>query len=186
MKPNEKAIKQRMMQIIENEALDISMETLEKLIQSSGGSDLRQIINILQMWKNQHSNFGKEFLQGISKDERVMTNNFEAANKLLNGGIEPLDIKYPTFRQKLDLFFIDFDFIPLLVQESYLNSMGDRDSLEDLETMAEASDMISFSDQLNVQIRQDQNWALLPNFGTFSSVAPCMLIKGKCYFPPFP
>ena len=82
-----------------------------------------------------------------------MVNNHEAANKLLNDGIEPLNNKYPTFRQKLDLFFIDFDFIPLLVQESYLNSFGDRDSMEDLETMAEASDMISFSDQLNVQIR---------------------------------
>ena len=82
-----------------------------------------------------------------------MVNNHEAANKLLNDGIEPLNKKYPTFRQKLDLFFIDFDFIPLLVQESYLNSFGDRDSLQDIEIMAEASDMISFSDQLNVQIR---------------------------------
>jgi hypothetical protein len=81
------------------------------------------------MWKNQHSDFGKNFLAGISKDESVMMNNFESANKLLNNGEVPLNIKYPTFRQKLDLFFIDYDFIPLLVQESYLNSMGDRDSM---------------------------------------------------------
>ena len=100
------------------------------------------------MWKNQHSNF--EFLNGISKDERVMMNNFEAANRLLNNGEQPLDKKYPTFRQKLDLFFIDYDFIPLLVQESYLNSFGDRSSLDDLELMAESSDMISLSDQMNL------------------------------------
>ena len=40
---------------------------------------------------------------------------------------------YPTYRSKLDLFFIDHDFVPLLVQESYLTSFGtDRDSMEDL------------------------------------------------------
>ena len=79
-----------------------------------------------------------------------MMNNFEAANRLLNNGEQPLDKKYPTFRQKLDLFFIDYDFIPLLVQESYLNSFGDRSSLDDLELMAESSHMISLSDQMNL------------------------------------
>jgi hypothetical protein len=70
------------------------------------------------MWKNQ----GGQHLGSISKDENVMINNFEAANKLLNHGENSLNKKYPTFRQKLDLFFIDHEFIPLLVQESYLNS----------------------------------------------------------------
>ena len=50
------------------------------------------------MWKNQHSDFGKNFLAGISKDEGVMINNFDAANKLLNNGEVPLNNKYPTFR----------------------------------------------------------------------------------------
>jgi replication factor C subunit 1 len=118
MKPTEKAIKQRMSAIIENEGLKISEESLDKLIMSTGGSDLRQIINILQMWKNQ----GGDHLNSVSKDESVMINNFEAANKLLNHGTISLNRKYPTFRQKMDLFFIDYDFIPLLVQESYLNS----------------------------------------------------------------
>lgn len=87
---------------------------LDRLIDSSGGGDIRQIINILQMWKNNSVNFS-------SKDESVMINNFDAAHRLLNCGEKPL-VKYPTFRQKLDLFFIDYDFIPLLVQECYLNS----------------------------------------------------------------
>ena len=51
-----------------------------------------------------------------------MINNFDAAHRLLNCGEKPLDAVYPTFRQKLDLFFIDYEFIPLLVQEAYLNS----------------------------------------------------------------
>lgn len=79
-----------------------------------------------------------------------MINNFDAAHKLLNCGEKPLDSLYPSFRQKLDLFFIDYDFIPLLVQECYLNAFRDRKSLEDIEAMAEAADMISLGDTLNI------------------------------------
>jgi hypothetical protein len=70
------------------------------------------------MWKNK----GGDNPNNIAKDEAVMINNFDAANKLLNHGEVSLNKRYPTFRQKMDLFFIDYEFIPLLVQESYLNS----------------------------------------------------------------
>jgi hypothetical protein len=57
-----------------------------------------------------------------------MINNFEAARKMLNWGDpnEKFEEVYPLFRQRLDLFFIDYELIPLLVQESYLNTMGNR------------------------------------------------------------
>ena len=89
-------------------------------------------------------------MQSISKDESVMINNFDAAKKLLNNGEKPLQDLYPSFRKKLDLFFIDHEFVPLLVQESYLNSFEDRNSVDDLERMAEAADMISLGDQANI------------------------------------
>ena len=127
------------------ENLKIPKETLKNLVESSG-QDLRQIINILQMWKNQNANFGSDFMKSITKDESVMINNFDAAQKLLNHGEKPLDAQYKTFRQKVDLFFIDHEMIPLLVQESYLGAMGDKKDLPDLERMAEAADMISLGD----------------------------------------
>lgn len=103
------------------------------------------------MWKNQKAKLGdSDFLESITKDEKVMINNFDAAKRLMNHGEVSLNIKYPTFRQKLDLFFIDHDSIPLLVQESYLNSMHDCDSMHDLERMATAADMISIGDQINI------------------------------------
>jgi len=49
----------------------------------------------------------------MMKDESVMINNFEAANRLLNWDIQ--STKYPNFRDKTNLFFIDFDMVPLLV-----------------------------------------------------------------------
>jgi hypothetical protein len=94
----------------------------------------------------------------------------------LNCGEISLDKKYPFFRQKLDLFFIDHEFVPLLIQEGYLGSFKERKSDRDLEIMAEAADMISIGDCINVQIRKNMNWALLPNYGTMSSVGPCLLV----------
>lgn len=109
--------------------MHIDNDTINKIIESSG-MDLRQIINILQMWKNKELSNG--VLSQIVKDEKVMINNFDAAHRMLNHGAKNLNINYPTFRQKMDLFFIDYDLIPLLVQESYLTSMGDRKNLEDI------------------------------------------------------
>ena len=62
----------------------------------------------------------------MKKDEKVMINNFDAAHRLLNAGEGNLNGKYPSFRDKLDLFFVDYDWVPLLVQEGYLNSMQNR------------------------------------------------------------
>jgi len=44
-----------------------------------------------------------------------MLNNWDAAYRLLNHGAESLNKKYPSFRQKLDLFFVDYDWVPLLI-----------------------------------------------------------------------
>ena len=49
-----------------------------------------------------------------------MINNFDAAHRFLNAGEGNLSGKYPSFRAKLDLFFVDYDWVPLLVQEGYL------------------------------------------------------------------
>ena len=116
-----------------------------------------------------------------------MMNNFDAAHKLLNIGQPMVREMYPTYRSKLDLFFIDHDFVPLLVQESYLTSFGtDRDSMEDLQKMADAAELISVGDLINTQIRKEQNWSLLPDYGSMSSVAPCLCTEGRVTFPAFP
>jgi replication factor C subunit 1 len=115
-----------------------------------------------------------------------MIGNFDAGHRLLDHGKNDLNERYPTFRQKLDLFFIDYDLIPLLIQESYLNSMGDRKTLADLEAMGDASDFISLGDSVSRQVRQNQDWSLLPNLGLCSSLAPALIIKGSSFYPRFP
>lgn len=67
------------------------------------------------MWNNQAATGNNSLLTTVAKDGKVMINNFEAASQLLNHGAIPLSIKNPTFRDKLDLFFVDHEFIPLLI-----------------------------------------------------------------------
>ncbi len=82
-----------------------------------------------------------------------MITNFDAAHRLLDHGKKNLNNLYPEFRQKMDLFFIDYDLIPLLIQENYLTSMSDRRSMADVEAMATAAEFISLGDSCNVQLR---------------------------------
>lgn len=177
------------MKVAKNENIGIDKETCANLIESSG-QDIRQVINILQMWTQQAATASqadsKKFLAATRKDEKVMINNFEAAYRLLNNGAVPLESKYPRFQQKLDLFFIDHDWVPLLVQESYLNSMGQRQELEDIEAMAQAAEFISLGDSINRQIRTNMQWGLLPQLGTCGAVAPVLLVKGTSRYPRFP
>jgi replication factor C subunit 1 len=146
-RPSKEAIIRRIKMVCEDQKLDVDETTLERVIEASG-HDIRQIINILQMWKNTQLG-NKGFLKNISKDESVMINNFDAAHRLLDHGKTSLDIRYPTFRQKIDLFFIDYDMIPLLIQENYLTAMGDRKSLDDIEKLADAADYISMGDAVS-------------------------------------
>jgi len=86
------------------------------------------VINVLQLFSQQKkANIGDP-TKFAKKDESVMINNFEAAYRMLNHGRKSLNEKYPTFKDKLDLFFIDYDWIPLLVQEGYLGAMEKRNT----------------------------------------------------------
>ena len=61
----------------------------------------------------------------------------------------------------MDLFFIDYDMIPLLIQENYLSARGERNSIKDIEAMADAAEYMSLGDSVNVQVRKNQDWSLL-------------------------
>jgi replication factor C subunit 1 len=49
----------------------------------------------------------------------VFLNNFDAAGKLLRFS----DIRNLSYKERMDLFFIDYEMIPLVVNENYLDAM---------------------------------------------------------------
>ena len=169
--------------ICSDQGLKVDKRTIDQIVDSSG-NDIRQIINIMQMWKNQ--DMDKGILKKITKDECVMMTNFDAAQRLLDHGKKNLNINYPNFRDKMDLFFIDYDFIPLLIQENYLHSMGDRSNMDDINKMAEAAEFMSLGDSVNVQLHTNQDWSLLQSLGLTSTIAPALIIQGSTFYPKFP
>jgi len=115
-----------------------------------------------------------------------MINTFEAAYRLLNHGETSLETKQPSFRDKLDLFFVDYELVPMIVHENYLSSMQSRSTDSDIENMATAAEFISEGDVLHQQLRTEMDWALLANIGICSSVAPCLLLSGTSEYPGYP
>lgn len=99
-RPQGDQITKLVMKVAKTENIDIDADTCNNLIESSG-NDIRQVINILQMWTQQAASASgtdaKKFLTATAKDEKVMINNFEAAYRLLNNGQVPLERKYPRF-----------------------------------------------------------------------------------------
>ena len=113
-KPSKDLILNRVMRITQREKIEIEHEALEYIILGSG-QDLRLVINMLQMWNNSRlpltiRDIPQKF-NYIKKDQACMINGLEAAGRILNSQqFKPLGK-----REKLNLFFIDFDLIPLLI-----------------------------------------------------------------------
>ncbi|CDW82868.1 replication factor c subunit 1 [Stylonychia lemnae] len=91
-----------------------------------------------------------------------------------------------SFRDKINLFFIDPEMMPMFVQENYLSCFGQSTKYEDLTRLAQSSDFISLGDSINNQIRSHQDWSLLPNLGIMSSIAIGVLNQGYVPYCKFP
>ena len=161
--------------------------SLQCLVEEMNG-DIRQILGFLQIWQKKSNNtfiyatFSKE-AHKYSKDKAVTVSNFDAATVLLNR--EQRSGK--TYRDLLGYFFIDYDLVPLLVQENYLNAARkDVPDLDGIRRLARAADSIARSDKTNLLVRKDQNWKLLDAVGFNACILPTKLISEFCPFAKFP
>ena len=143
----------------------------------------------MELWTRQNKSIkfkdltgGNQKLQG--KDEVVMLKNFDAAKELLNSKSHN-----KSYRELLDLYFIDYDLIPLLIQENYLStfpSQNFKSSFEELENVSLAADLISESDVIDKKIRTQMDWRLLADRGLIGCCTICKINKGFVPFPKFP
>jgi len=103
----------------------------------------------------------------------IMIDSVKAATTFLH---------YPDFSKlkfwdKVDLFFIDYSMIPLLVHDNYLSSFeksihGKEASNDDVNRLAQAAGYFSFADTISNQIMGNQNWNLLPELALTHAIAP--------------
>lgn len=88
-RPSLQSVQQLVIKVAKREGIDLDVMQAERLVESSG-NDIRQVINILQMWSQQAAMGNSHFLSSVAKDESVMINNFDAAHRLLNHGAKNL------------------------------------------------------------------------------------------------
>lgn len=184
-RPNKTQIAKRLLQITAKEGLQIEPTGLEHLVECAG-NDIRQVLTMLEMWARYSSTLSYADAKGseklFRKDANVMLNNFDAAGLLLRKE----EMTKRNTKERMDLFMIDFDLIPLLVYENYLTAMGTIVETKTLEKLVEATEAISFGDAINKQIRSQSEWGLLQAYGMASSIEPGLKSGFGVPFPKFP
>ena len=115
-----------------------------------------------------------------------MINHFDGVTKLLCRK----DFNKMNFRERINMFFLDYDLVPLLIQENYLTCYSAKDpeakSLNTLKKIAKSADHISLGDTINKKIRMQNSWNLLQDNGIHSSVAVGNYSANFLGFPKFP
>ena len=182
-KPNKLQVTARMMEILTREGVEADANSVEQVVETSG-CDVRQSLILLEMWARKNRvvtpAMAKSGLRMMSKDPLSMVGHFEAAARLLNRK----DLRNLRHREKVDLFFIDFDLIPLIIHENYLSAMTNE--ANQLKRMSLAADSISLGDVMIKFIRGEKEWSLLPQYAQVAAIEPGVRSGNGIPFPRFP
>jgi len=186
-RPTKSTVAQRCAMIARKEGLDVEENALEELAESCG-SDMRQVLNQLQILAKspKYQKVGVKYMDmksAITKDPASMIGPFDACRKLLSSS----EGARLSFRDRMDLYFVDHSLMGLLVHENYLNSVSKKPVDADLlNRCAYSADLMSVGDMMNAQINKHQQWSLLPQMGLNGCVYPAHVTNGFVGFPSFP
>jgi replication factor C subunit 1 len=177
-KPTAQQIAKRMLHICAAEGLAMNQSTMEALVQSSHGGDIRLILGQLQMvrLRARSLSYDQARAGGAATAKDTEMSPFEAARRLLDSEACSLSLS-----DQMDLVFQDADLVPLLVQENYVNHrprVAQTDALR-LAVLAKAADCISVGDVANRSVRQYQNWGLMPFAAAVGTVFPAAYARGS-------
>jgi len=165
-KPETSAVSKRIKNILEGEGKKINLMALEATVEACG-QDVRQIINQMQF-------FGTHaFGGGTEKDTQAMLTPFDAAQRLLYGKDKSSGKALET-NKKMDMFFIDADLMPLMVQENYSKTCEngtkpDQTEDEQLSTCAYAAELIASADEMS------GNWEVMSSSAVIGTIYPAFL-----------
>ena len=185
-RPVKTVMARRAVRIAQEEGLQVEMNAAEAIAESCG-NDVRQVLNVLQMWASKGGSSGdsaltykglKEREGAINKDEILRVSLFDAAKTILEGrrNLSSADSRaeISSIMKRSDAFFVDYSLVGLLVQQNYPKVMigqhgqikreGDQKAEEDfLKRMHDAAMAMSDYAMVENEVRSgDQNWGLLP------------------------
>ena len=165
-RPVKSTIATALLKVAKAEKIEMTKLDLEGLCEKNG-NDIRSILNNLEF-------YGADTVESKNdKDSNLRLDLFSATQKLIGNKKASLD-------EAANLVFVDYNMIPLMVQEAYLGAS--RNSLEDAVCAAE---FISAGDVINRRIHRTQDWSLLPHF-VQSVVSAAKTVSGPAPFQIFP
>lgn len=186
-KPTKKQILKVFDRILFDEGLEIDSFTLDKIIEISC-RDVRQCINSLEMYCTRFRNssaldadylyFSYILLYFIrvttmTKDLDTMLSPYEFTCRLLSKK-SALEIKV----RETTIFSIDYDLIPMMVYENYLDAAGNNPEW-DIENIADAINSISISDNISKHMSNLNDWMSLPEYWISACYIPANILNGK-------
>ncbi|CAF3829037.1 unnamed protein product [Adineta steineri] len=180
-RPTVQQIRGAMMTVLHRENIhQIKQETLDEIIKSCN-QDVRQTLHSLNLWAIE----GETNPNAAKMINKAVNNNpFELCRVSFSD-----DLRQKSLSDKLDIFFYDYQLMPLLIQENYLqcaptlsNSDNHKQKVTDLEQLsllAKAAESMCIGDVCSQMIySRNDSWSLLPYQGIFSTVAPCSYVRG--------
>lgn len=182
-RPDATAIRSRIMSIAHREGLKISAQVVDQLVESTR-SDIRQIINILATFSvtNKTMDFDASKAVGKSWEKHTILKPFDIVARFLSGSTFAPSSKI-SLNDKIELYFHDHDFAPLMVQENYLNVLPSKASSTPgghLELAARAAESIAQADLVDRMIHSsEQHWSLMPLHAVLSCVRPSYFVSGQ-------
>jgi replication factor C subunit 1 len=192
-RPTKNVLANRAIRIAEKEHLMVERNAAEAIAESCG-NDVRQVLNLLQMWAQKKGKDGKEVHltykglkereRSVNKDEILRVSLFDAAKSIMEGrvGLQTADSKanLNSFLKRNDAFFVDYGMTGMLVQQNYPKILQSQylaikknedpyAEQELLERFHKATESMSDYNIIENQIRGgDSNWSLLPTAGMFT------------------
>ncbi len=157
VKPSKQEVVDRCRKILRSENMTNVPDTVVNQIVEGADCDIRQSINQLEGdsfdWKATIVSFDK-------KDKSNMLTPFDATRLIMAPQANM------SINDRLDMFFVDYDLIPLLIQQNYLKCFAPGE----IRHAVKSASLISQADCISRAIRSEQNWSLLPEFGLIGSV----------------
>lgn len=187
-RPTVDQVRSRVMTIAFREGLKLPPTVVNALIEGSH-SDIRQVVNMISTAKldQEAMDFDKGKTMSKNWEKHVILKPWDITQKILGGGMFASSSK-ATLNEKIELYFNDHEFSPLMLQENYLGTnpilsgpySGKEKNLKNLELVSQAADSISDGDLVDRMIHgSQQQWSLMPAHAVFSFVRPASFVSGS-------
>mmetsp|Transcript_2130 Transcript_2130/g.3149 ORF Transcript_2130/g.3149 Transcript_2130/m.3149 type:complete len:992 (+) Transcript_2130:99-3074(+) len=183
-RPTKSVIARRAIRIGEQEGMKIEQNAAEAISESCG-NDIRQVLNVLQMWSNRKEGNKsitykdlKERESTINKDEILRVSMFDATRIIIEGrrGLASADAKRSkdSLYRRSDAFFVDYSLVGLNVHQNYPKVMARE--YQEVARVKDEARMDAFVERMHDATLAmsdfaigeealrggDQNWSLLP------------------------